>query len=91
VRRIPSAIKKLLKDWGVPHRAEDAGEGVFIVMKQQLPRRLEKEVVTEARKHFMDVQWCPDPDSHGRDAYAVLNCFYPVRRKPARKRRKKRR
>ena len=63
-------------DWFIAHRIEDAGDGVFIVFTEPVAQEAEKYYVDWARARYEDVQWCPDPDSHGDDAFAVLNCFY---------------
>ncbi len=59
---------------------EDAGDGVFVVMGYEPSREEQKQIYEAAICFYGDVQWCPDPSSHGENAAAVLNCFYPVHR-----------
>lgn len=69
------------------YRKESAGEGVFFVLKYMPTKKEERELVREAKQKFEDVQWCPDPELHGSDAVAVLNCFYPRQRRKSKRKR----
>jgi hypothetical protein len=62
------------------YHIQDGGDGIFVCLKYE-PSTIEEEwIEEEAKKFYDDVNWCPDPESHGEEFYAVLNCFYPVQR-----------
>jgi hypothetical protein len=64
-------------------RIEDAGDGMFFVLFYEPSPEEQSEIMKTAQKYYTDVQWCPDADSHAKEAedvFAVLNCFYPARK-----------
>lgn len=62
------------------YKIQDGGDGTFFCLEYEPSENEEKKIFKSAQMFFDDVQWCPDPDSHGKQFYAVLNCFYPVER-----------
>jgi hypothetical protein len=59
------------------YRIEDGGDGIFLIMQYEPSLQEQRAIVKMANLFYDDVQFCPSPDTHGEDAVAVLNCFYP--------------
>ncbi|MEF8880025.1 MAG: hypothetical protein V5A64_06520 [Candidatus Thermoplasmatota archaeon] len=69
--------KDLFPRWLPEFSIEEGGDGFFVILQQTIDSKYEKKIKKHFEKYFKDVSWCPDPDSHGKEAIAVLNCFYP--------------
>ena len=60
---------------------QDGGDGMFYCLKYEPSKHEEKTIWETAQLFFKDVQWCPSPETHGDEFWAVLNCFGPVERR----------
>jgi hypothetical protein len=61
---------------GEDYELQDAGDGVFLCLFYQPDENAEQYLVDFASEHFDEVAWCPEPETHGENVFAVLNCFY---------------
>lgn len=81
LQKTNSKVKKMI-DWnelglieGEDYELQDAGDGVFLCLFYQPDKTTENYLVDLALKHFEDVSWCPEPETHGENVFVVLNCF----------------
>jgi len=60
---------------GEDYELQDAGDGVFLCLFYQPDEYAEEYLINFVSEHFNEVAWCPEPETHGKNVIAVLNCF----------------